>query len=91
MQVVEQPHQVLEVAVLTVDWFTLPIASKIIAENTEARRKTSEFMVPLTAISDAGMDHDERLAIARDFEVDPGVVDFGVAGLTGGLRHCTTP
>jgi hypothetical protein len=88
MQMVKKSYQILEMAVLTVDRFAPPVAAKVVAENAEARCIMGEFVIPLTAIRHAGMDHDERLAIARDLKVDASLVDVCIAGLTSGLRHC---
>src|SRR3990172_1275064 len=75
----EQGDQVAHVAERSLDGLALPVAAHVVAQHVEGVCEASELVVPLAAVGDAGVDHDERPPLASRLVVEPGTPDRGKA------------
>src|SRR5574341_1608384 len=76
-EMVKQADQVTHVAELALDRLALSVSAHVVADDTEVPGEPGKFVVPLTAVGDAGMDHDQRKPATGHLIVEAGVSDWG--------------
>ncbi len=67
---VQQRHQVGQVAEVAGDRIALAVAAQVVAEHAVVAGQGWKFVIPLPAVGDTGMEEHDRLALAGDFVVE---------------------